>query len=136
MFFCSNCCTENGDENAGSRNAADSAGKPVQTEITGKDENNQDIVKNVSEDNENIIEVIKIENITLKGKIIVLGDANFNDLVLLTADNIAYTFRPEFKKRFWSEQGKVVTIKGKVEERYVKNKKTGKVLKKYWFIPH
>ncbi len=98
----------------------------------GKDQNT---TVELFENEDNYIEVTTINNISLKGEIVAVGDAMFNELVLTTEDGKTYTFKPEYKDQYWKYQGKTISITGKVEERVVTNKKTGKVLKKNWLYP-
>ena len=107
----------------------------IRSEEIGKDEKGVAIVKSYHEGADHFVEVTIIENISLQGEIVVLGDATYNELVLVTTENENYVFKPEFREQYWTKQGQKLIITGKVEKRVIINKKTGKVLKKYWLYP-
>lgn len=66
------------------------------------------------EDGNSMVQITIIENTVITGKIVVLGDSMFSELVLVTKDNEHYTFRPEDKEDYWAEQAKTIIIRGKV----------------------
>ncbi len=107
----------------------------IKSEEIGKDEKGEAIIKSYHEGTDHFVEVTIIENISLQGEIVVLGDATYNELVLVTTENENYVFKPEFREQYWTKQGQKLIITGKVEKRVLTNKKTGKVLKKFWLYP-
>ena len=102
--------------------------------VEGDNKKNK-IIKTTSENGGRIIEVITISNIVLTGEVVAVGDSTFNDLILITKEKESYTFKPEFKKQYWKYQSRTISVLCKVEKRTITDKKTGKILKKYWLFP-
>ncbi len=107
----------------------------VNSEKLGTDIKGNRITRSYYENEKSLLTITTTPYMKVKGKVVAVGNATMPMLILQTNNKDAYYFRPEDKDRYWKKQGEVLELYGKVEERSVKNRKTGKILTRKWIYP-
>jgi hypothetical protein len=107
----------------------------LRSENIGEDVFGNRITKEYFKNDSIDLEIIIIPKVNITGTIVAVGSSMNIELIIRTDDNNVYFFRHEDKAAFWKKQGQEVSITARVEKRVIKNKKSGRTIRRNWIYP-